>query len=119
VAFPPFNVVEQDMDQNLRDEIAILKAQLAVQHMALRALAHSCPEPTTLLDEWRKLRADTVAAAYALLPDIRSSEWLTDHVQAFAEDWTAELVDIVTLRANDTDAKAADSDTVPQMANGD
>ena len=100
------------MDPNLRDEIAILKAQLAVQHMALRALAHSCPEPAALLDEWRKLRADTVAAAYALLPDIRSSEWLTDQVQAFAEDWTAELVDIVTLRADKTDTSAADTETV-------
>jgi hypothetical protein len=103
VPFPPFNVVEQDMDKSWRDEIAILKAQLAVQQMALRALAHTCPEPAALLDEWRKLRADTVAAAYALLPDIRSSEWLTEHVQAFAEDWTAELVDIVTLRVENGD----------------
>jgi hypothetical protein len=112
VAFPSFNVVEQDMDPNWRDELAILKAQLAVQHMALRALAHSCPEPVALLDEWRKLRADTVAAAYALLPDIRSSEWLTDHVQSYAEDWTAELVDIVTLRAANTDAPDVGSQAV-------
>jgi hypothetical protein len=104
------------MDQNLRDELAILKAQLAVQHMALRALAHTCPEPTTLLDEWRKLRADTVASAYALLPDIRSSEWLTDHVQSFAEDWTAELVDIVTLRASHPGASTAKGATASQVA---
>jgi hypothetical protein len=105
------------MDQNLREELAILKAQLAVQHMALRALAHCCPEPAALLDEWRKLRADTVAAAYALLPDARSSEWLTDHVQSFAEDWTAELVDIVTVRANNP--LAADTDVVGNAADAD
>jgi hypothetical protein len=93
------NVVEQDMDQHWRDELAIIKAQLAVQQMAIRALADNCPEPVALLESWRKLRAETVAAAYALLPETRHSEWLTDRVHAFAEDWTAELVDIVTRRA--------------------
>lgn len=84
------------METHWGDELAILKAQLAVQHMALRALAHSHPDPTGLLEEWRKLRADSVAAAYSLPGDVRHSEWLTGHVQSFAEDWTAELVDAVT-----------------------
>ena len=81
---------------NWQDELAILKAQLAVQHMALRALAHSHPRPTAVLEEWRKLRADSVAAAYSLPGDVRTSEWLTEYVHTFAEDWTAELVDAVT-----------------------
>lgn len=81
---------------NWREELALLKAQLAVQHMALRALVHSHPEPGAVLDEWRRLRANTVAAAYSLPADIRSSEWLSDHVQGFAEDWTAELSDAAT-----------------------
>jgi hypothetical protein len=100
------------MDRNWRDELAIAKAQLAVLHMALRALAQSHPRPEAVLDEWRKLRADTVAAAYSLPGDIRASEWLTDHVQAFAEDWTAELVDAVTRHAN-RPASASDPDVVP------
>jgi hypothetical protein len=94
------------MDKNWRDELAIVKAQLAVQHMALRALVHSHPRPTAVLEEWRKLRADRVAAAYSLPVDVRTSEWLTDHVQAFAEDWTAELVDAVTRHSNHQAASA-------------
>ena len=100
------------MDKHWRDELAIVKAQLAVQHMALRALAQSHPDPAAVLEEWRKLRADTVAAAYSLPADVRASEWLTDHVQAFAEDWTAELVDAVTRHA-DRQASASDPDVVP------
>ena len=98
---------------NWREEIAILKAQLAVQHMALRVLVHSHPHPTAVLDEWRKLRADTVAAAYSLPFDVRTSEWLTDHVQALAEDWTAELVEAVTRQPSRRDASASDPDVVP------
>jgi len=100
------------MDKNWGDELAILKAQLAVQHMALRALVQSHPRPTALLGEWRKLRADSVAAAYSLPGDVRHSEWLTTHVQAFAEDWTAELVDAVTRRTRQRGASASDPDTV-------
>lgn len=81
-----------------QDELAVLKAQLAVMHMALRALVHAHPDPEAVLGEWRKLRADSVAAAYSLPTDVRSSEWLTTQVQSFAEDWTAELVDAVTRR---------------------
>ena len=92
-----------------REEVAILQAQLAVQHMALRALVHSHPEPAALLHQWRKLRADRVAAAYTLPADARTSEWLSQHVHAFAEDWTAELVDVVTRRAERT-ASSSDPD---------
>ncbi|WP_140908599.1 hypothetical protein [Cognatiluteimonas lumbrici] len=74
---------------NWRDELGAIKARLAVQHLALRALVRSHPDPTAVLDEWRKLRADSVAAAYALPTEMR--EWLTDQVHAFAEEWTAEL----------------------------
>jgi hypothetical protein len=84
----------------LREELAILQAQLAVQHMVLRALMHSHPNPDDLLQQWRRLRADRVAAAYALPANVRSSEWLSQHVQTFAEDWTAELVDVVTRQAD-------------------
>jgi len=93
-----------------REELAILQAQLAVQHMALRALVHSHPEPAALLHQWRKLRADRVAAAYTLPADARSSDWLSQQVQAFAEDWTAELVDVVTRVADRAEASSSDPD---------
>ena len=83
------NVVERDMD-NWREELAAIKARQAVQHLALQALAHSHPEPRAVLDAWQKLRAGTVTEAYAT-PSHRSSEWLGEHAQAFAEAWTREL----------------------------
>ncbi len=91
-----------------RDELALLKAQLAVQHMALRALVQSHPQPSAVLGAWRELRADTVAAAYALPAADRRSEWLTERVHAFAEDWTAELVDATTRRSNGPGTMASD-----------
>jgi hypothetical protein len=101
------------MDKHWRDELAIVKAQLAVQHMALRALVQTHPRPPELLEEWRKLRTDRVATAYSLPDDERASEWLTDQVQAYAEDWTAELVDAVTRNANCQGGSASDPDLVP------
>lgn len=97
-----------------REELAILQAQLAVQHMALRALVQSHPHPAGLLQHWRRLCADSVASAHALPADARSSEWLSQHVQAFAEDWTAELVDAVTRHADGAKASPSDQDaTMP------
>ncbi|HEX2596540.1 MAG TPA: hypothetical protein VHL61_08790 [Luteimonas sp.] len=96
-----------------KEELALVKAQLVVQHMALRALVHSLEHPGALLEEWRKLRADTVAAAYSLPSDVRTSAWLTEQVQAFAEDWTAELVDAVTRRGELKPASDPDPLTTP------
>ena len=79
--------------EDWREMLALLKAQVTVHHMALRALVHSHPDPAAVLAEWRKIRADAVNAAYVLPSDERHSAWLSEHVQAFAEDWTAELVD--------------------------
>ena len=101
---------------NWHEELAVLKAQLAVQHMALRALAQTHPHPMALLEEWRKLRADTVAAAYSLPADVRASAWLTAHVQSFAEDWTAELVDAVTVRGGQDAAPPSDPGSLTAAA---
>ena len=81
--------------ETFRDELAIVQAQVAVQHLVLQSLVHSHPQPDALLEQWRRLRADRVAQAYALPADARSSDWLSQHMQVFAEDWTAELVDAV------------------------
>jgi len=77
---------------NWRDELAALKAALAVQQVVLRALAHSHPQPDTVLEHWNRLRADCVAAAYGSGPEDGSPGWLTAQVQAHAEEWTAELL---------------------------
>lgn len=90
-----------------RETLALLKAQATVQHMALRALLHSHPDPAAVLAAWRRIRADAVNAAYVLPSDERSSAWLNEHVHAFAEDWTAELVDAVTARAQGLESSTA------------
>jgi hypothetical protein len=95
---------------NWREEVAILQAQLAVQQMALRALVHTHPNPAELLHQWRRLRADRVAAAYALPAGVRTSEWLSQYVQAYAEDWTAELVDAVTRQEERLGVSSPNSD---------
>jgi hypothetical protein len=82
--------MEQDMD-NWREELVAIKARLAVQQLALRALVHSHPDPAAVLAEWRELMADSITAAYAPAADASSCEWLTLQVQALAEEWTTEL----------------------------
>ena len=92
--------------ESWRDELDFLKAQLAVQHMALRALVHSHPHPAAVLDEWRKLRADGVAAAYATPGHPHSVTWRTEPVQRLAADWLAELVLAAARQAPDGDVAA-------------
>ena len=89
-----------------RETLALLKAQVTVHHMALRALVHSHPDPAAILAEWRRIRADAVNAAYGLPSDERASAWLGEHVHAFAEDWTAELVDAATARGEGLELSA-------------
>ena len=84
------------------EEVAFLQAQLAVQHLVLQSLAHSHPRPDLMLQHWRRLRADRVAAAYALPADARASDWLSQQIQVFAEDWTAELVDVIARQTEVT-----------------
>ena len=77
---------------NWRDELDALKAQLTVQHMALQALVHSHPHPPAVLEEWRRLRADGITAAYATPADPHAVAWRAEEVQRLATDWLAELV---------------------------
>ena len=92
------------------ENLAILQAQVAVQNLMLQALMHSHPEPETVLQHWRRLRADRVAAAYTLPADVRNSDWLSEHIQTFADDWTAELVEAVTRQGERATTPAADRD---------
>ena len=55
------------MDSKWHEEMASLKARLAVQHMALCALAHSHPQPAALLEAWRNVQADSVIPGIAAI----------------------------------------------------
>jgi len=93
-----------------REELALLKARVAVQHLALRALVHSHPQPHAVLDEWRKLRADNVVAAYGLSSDMRVNEWLSEQVHGLAADWMAELALAASRHATATPNQDATPD---------
>jgi hypothetical protein len=81
--------------RRLEEQLVTLQAHVAIVRMALRSLVRSHPDPTAVLAAWRDARADAVAAAYALPPDVRQSAWLAEQTHALAEEWTAELVDAV------------------------
>lgn len=82
-----------------REELALIKAHLAVQRMALRALVQSHPQPAAVLDAWQRLRADQVAAAYAPAADDPTRDWLTSEAHAIAEAWTTDLSEAAARHA--------------------
>ena len=81
------------MDQTTEEIICDLQAQVYVLRVALRALAQIHPDPNELLKAWREAlensTAGPVVPAYA-----RQSEYIAEGCQAFAEDWTAEMVEL-------------------------
>ena len=81
------------MDRVAEEIICDLQAQVYVLRVALQALARTHPDATMLLKAWREsidvASAGPVVPAYA-----RRSEYLAERCQAFAEDWTAEMVDL-------------------------
>lgn len=61
--------------------------------VGLRALMRTHPDPAQLLDAWRGMLGDSTAES--MIPSSTwRSETLTERCQAFAEDWTAELVEL-------------------------
>ena len=48
--------------ENWREELGAIKARLAVQHLALRALVRSHPDPVAVLDEEWTDELDQAAA---------------------------------------------------------
>ena len=81
------------MDRESEEIICDLQAQVYVLRVALQALARTHPDAPKLLVHWRDALANAsagpVVPAYA-----RRSEYLAERCQAFAEDWTAELVEL-------------------------
>lgn len=81
------------MDRATEEIICDLQAQVYVLRIALRALARTHHDPGISLAVWREAIEEAtlgpVVPAYA-----RRSEYLAERCQAFAEDWTAELVEM-------------------------
>lgn len=81
------------MDRTAEEIICDLQAQVYVLRVGLRALAQIHPDPNQLLKAWHEALGETttgpVVPAYA-----RQSEYIAERCQAFAEEWTAELVEL-------------------------
>ncbi len=84
------------MDRTTEELICDLQAQVSVLRVGLRALARTHPDPAQLLRAWREALGDSAADA-SVPSSARQSETLAERRQAFAEDWTAELVELAVL----------------------
>lgn len=81
------------MDRETEEALCDLQAQVYVLRLALRALVRTHPDPQGALASWRATVADAATIAPAIPSYARSSEYLADRCEAFAEDWCAELVE--------------------------
>lgn len=98
------------MDRSLEEALSGLQAQLHVYRLALQALVRSHPDPAGLLQCWRRV-LDEAPDYVPLAPsDVRHSPLLREQCQAYAEDWTAELVDLATSLSAAADAPPSRDD---------
>lgn len=81
------------MDRDTEEALCDLQAQVNVLRLALRALLRTHPDPNASLAAWREELVEAATTSPVAPSYARSSECLADRCRAFAEDWTAELVD--------------------------
>ncbi len=82
------------MDRETEESLCDIQAQLYAQHIALRALARSHPDPVELLAAWRAALIEAATVDPAAPAHARNSDYLADQIRAYCEGWTAELVDL-------------------------
>lgn len=82
------------MDRETEETLCGIQAQLYAQRIALRALARTHPDPAGLLAAWREALLEAATCSPVLPLHARSSEHLAEQVRTYAEDWTAELVEL-------------------------
>jgi hypothetical protein len=81
------------MDRENEEVICDLQAQVYVLRVALQALVRTHGDFNGMLAGWRE--ALEVASLGPVVPAYaRRSEYLAERCRAFAEDWTAELVEL-------------------------
>jgi hypothetical protein len=98
------------MDPSFEEALSGLQAQLHVYRLALQAFVRSHPDPAALLRCWREV-LDEAPDHVPLAPaDVRHSAMLREQCQAYAEDWTAELVELATSLSSAAHAPAPRND---------
>ncbi len=82
------------MDRETEEALCGIQAQLYAQRIALRALARTHPNPAALLTAWREALTEAATCSPVAPAHSRDSAYLAEQVRVFAEDWTAELVEL-------------------------
>ena len=82
------------MDRETEETLCDVQAQLYAQGIVLRALARTHPDPAGLLAAWREALIVAAKSSPVAPAPARNSDYLAERVRAFAEDWTAELVEL-------------------------
>jgi len=87
------------MDRVTEEALCDLQAQVYVLRQALRAMLRTHPDPSVALASWKAVLDDASISKPMVPSYARGSDYIADRCQAFAEDWTAELVDYAVSRA--------------------
>ena len=82
------------MDRSTEEAICSLQAQLHTQRVVLRALIATHPQPQRLLGAWREQLAEA-APSEPVAADPSRSDYLAEYCRLYAEDWSAELAELV------------------------
>lgn len=82
------------MERSVEEALCCLQAQLHVHRLALQSIVRSHPQPAHLLAEWRSVLRETPSHVPLAPADVRRSDLLREQCRAYAEDWTAELVEL-------------------------
>lgn len=82
------------MDRFTEETLCNVQAQLYTQRIALRALARTHPDPAGLLAAWREAQIESATCCPVAPAGSRHSDYLTEQMRVWAEDWTAELVEL-------------------------
>lgn len=81
------------MDRTTEEILCDVQAQMHVMRAGLRALVQTHPDPAQLLQVWRQTLGGSATGSVIPL-SAWQSETLAERCQTFAEDWTAELVEL-------------------------
>lgn len=93
------------MDRDVEDALRDVQAQLYAQRVALRALARTHPDADALLAAWRDALTEARTSNPVAPADSRGSLTLAEQTRAYADEWTAELVDLAITSPDDIDGK--------------
>lgn len=81
------------MERSIEEALCCLQAQLHVQRLALQAFMRAHPDPKQLLSCWQAALEQSPSYVPLAPADVRHSELLREQCRAYAEDWTADLVE--------------------------